>query len=124
MRCPSCEFENPAGMKFCGQCATALTGPCPTCGFANTPGFAFCGQCATPLTAAPSMVAPSPQTYTPAHLPEKILTSCSALEGERTQVTVLFVDVSAFTTRSKHLDTLGEPDTVGQSWAMLADRER
>jgi uncharacterized membrane protein YvbJ len=124
MRCPSCGFENPAGMKFCGQCATPLTGPCPQCGFANPPGFAFCGQCATPLTTAPSMVAPSPQTNTPAHLAEKILTSKNALEGERTQVTMLFVDVSAFTTRAKHLGTLGEPDTVGQSWAMLADRER
>jgi hypothetical protein len=93
MRCPSCEFENPAGMKFCGQCATPLTSPCPQCGFANPPGFAFCGQCATPLTAAPSMVASSPQTYTPAHLAEKILTSKAALEGERKQVTVLFADL-------------------------------
>jgi hypothetical protein len=124
MRCPSCGFENPAGMKFCGQCATPLTGPCPTRGFANPPGFAFCGQCATPLATAPSMVAPSPQTYRPAYLAEKILTSCSALEGEHTQVTVLFVEVSAFTTRSEHLGTLGEPDTVWQSWAMLADRAR
>src|SRR4029450_8406739 len=98
-------------------------GPCPTCGFANPPGFAFCGQCATPLTTAPSMVAPSPQTYRPAYLAEKILTARSALEGEHTQVTVLFVDVSAFTTRSKHLDTLGEPGTVGQSWAMLDERD-
>ena len=30
------------------------------------------------------------QTYTPAHLAEKILTSRAALEGERKQVTVLF----------------------------------
>jgi hypothetical protein len=93
MRCPSCEFENPAGMKFCGQCATALTGPCPQCGFANPPGFALCGECATPLSTAPSMVAPSPQTYTPAPLAEKILTSKAALEGERKQVTVLFADL-------------------------------
>ena len=25
MRCPSCGFDNPAGMKFCGQCAAPLT---------------------------------------------------------------------------------------------------
>ncbi len=36
---------------------------------------------------------PSPQTYTPRHLAEKILTSRGALEGERKQVTVLFADV-------------------------------
>ena len=35
----------------------------------------------------------SPQSYTPTHLAEKILTSRSALEGERKQVTVLFADI-------------------------------
>ena len=35
----------------------------------------------------------SPQAYTPKHLAEKILTSKSALEGERKQVTVLFADM-------------------------------
>ena len=34
-----------------------------------------------------------PAAYTPAHLAEKILTSRSALEGERKQVTVLFADL-------------------------------
>jgi class 3 adenylate cyclase/tetratricopeptide (TPR) repeat protein len=104
MRCPSCGFDNPAGMKFCGQCATPLTAPCPTCGFANPPGFAFCGQCATPLTAVPPMAAPSPQTYTPAYLAEKILTSRSALEGERKQVTVLFADIKDSTELIRDLD--------------------
>src|SRR5919198_487319 len=33
-----------------------------------------------------------PLTYTPSYLAEKILTSRSALEGERKQVTVLFAD--------------------------------
>jgi hypothetical protein len=35
----------------------------------------------------------SPDVYTPKHLAEKILTSKSALEGERKQVTVLFADL-------------------------------
>ena len=35
----------------------------------------------------------APLFYTPAHLAEKILTSRSALEGERKQVTVLFADL-------------------------------
>ena len=34
-----------------------------------------------------------PLTYTPPYLAEKILTSRSALEGERKQVTVLFADL-------------------------------
>ena len=35
---------------------------------------------------------PSPLAYTPPYLTEKILTSRSALEGERKHVTVLFAD--------------------------------
>src|SRR6266446_6188481 len=35
----------------------------------------------------------APLTYTPPYLAEKILTSKSALEGERKQVTVLFADI-------------------------------
>ena len=37
--------------------------------------------------------APAPLAYTPPYLAEKILTSRSALEGERKQVTVLFADL-------------------------------
>ena len=36
---------------------------------------------------------PTPESYTPKHLAEKILTSKAALEGERKQVTVLFADL-------------------------------
>jgi len=125
MRCPSCGFENPEGMKFCRQCASTLGRRCPQCGFANLPGFAFCGQCATPLIEPPPAPRPqAPLSYTPSHLAENILTAKQVLEGERKQVTVLFVDVSAFTTLAKRLDTLGEPDTVRQAWAALPDRER
>ena len=35
----------------------------------------------------------SPETYTPKHLAEKILTSKAAIEGERKQVTALFADL-------------------------------
>ena len=53
MTCPRCQAENPAGTKFCGQCAGPL------------------GKSAQPRFA-------SPETYTPKHLAEKILTSRSA----------------------------------------------
>src|SRR5262249_51582711 len=39
----------------------------------------------------------APHAYTPPHLAEKILTSRSALAGERKQVTVLFADIKGST---------------------------
>jgi len=93
MQCPRCQHENPAGMKFCGQCAAPLASACPSCGAANPPSNKFCGQCAAPLTKATEPRFESPESYTPKHLAEKILTSRSALEGERKQVTVLFADL-------------------------------
>jgi class 3 adenylate cyclase len=45
-----------------------------------------------------------PQTYTPKHLADKILTTRSSIEGERKLVTVLFADVTNFTSISEKLD--------------------
>jgi class 3 adenylate cyclase/tetratricopeptide (TPR) repeat protein len=47
---------------------------------------------------------PVPLAYTPPHLTEKILTSRSALEGERKQVTVLFADLKGSTELIRDLD--------------------
>jgi class 3 adenylate cyclase/predicted ATPase len=53
MRCPSCGFDNPEGMKFCGECAAPLQNRCPQCGFINPPQFKFCGECGAPLAERP-----------------------------------------------------------------------
>ena len=45
-----------------------------------------------------------PLHYTPQHLTEKILTSRSALEGERKQVTVMFADIKDSTELIRDLD--------------------
>jgi Adenylate and Guanylate cyclase catalytic domain/Double zinc ribbon len=109
MRCPRCEADNPEGMKFCIECAAPLTRCCPQCGFANPPQAKFCGQCATSLTGQssgshPSSAAQPPLIYTPGHLAEKILTSKTALEGERKQVTVLFADLKGSMELLAHRD--------------------
>jgi class 3 adenylate cyclase/tetratricopeptide (TPR) repeat protein len=61
-----------------------------------------------PAPAAPAAPAePPPQAplaYTPPYLAEKILTSRSALEGERKQVTVLFADLRGSTELIRDLD--------------------
>src|SRR5688572_10953998 len=104
MKCPRCGHESPQGERFCGQCAAPLASVCPSCGAANPDANKFCGQCASPLEKPHVPRFATPQAYTPKHLAEKILTSKTALEGERKQVTVLFVDVAGFTSMSERLD--------------------
>ena len=111
-------------MKFCGECGARLQALCPACKAVNPPTNKFCGECGQPLApgapapaAAPELpTAPavasapaparyaSPESYTPKHLAEKILTSKGAMEGERKLVTVMFADVSGFTAMSDKLD--------------------
>src|SRR5262245_37919494 len=94
MKGPRCEAENPFGTRFCGECATALASVvCLSCGASNPTQDKFCGQCAAPLDTPARPRFASPDSYTPKHLAERILTSKAALEGERKQVTVLFADL-------------------------------
>jgi len=93
MQCPRCQHDNPQGARFCEECATPLTRTCSNCGTAFSAGAKFCHACAHPVTAGAGTESQSPDSYTPKHLAEKILTSKAALEGERKQVTVLFADL-------------------------------
>ncbi len=95
MKCPRCQFENRKEIRFCEECGAKLEQACPSCGAAVPPDRKFCGACGQALSDAPHPAPKfgSPQSYTPKHLVEKILTSKSALEGERKQVTVLFADL-------------------------------
>src|SRR5438034_6826877 len=117
MRCASCGFENPEGMKFCGECATPLKRRCPQCGVENPPGFKFCGECATPLTERPAIaesspvaVSSTPAHYTPKHLAERIRAEQAAMEargataGERKTITALFADLKGSTALIDGLD--------------------
>jgi len=95
MKCPRCQEENPPQAKFCLGCAAPLAQTCTNCAAQLPVGAKFCSECAHPVSARPTSQSrfPSPESYTPKHLAEKILTSKSALEGERKQVTVLFADM-------------------------------
>jgi class 3 adenylate cyclase/tetratricopeptide (TPR) repeat protein len=76
------------------KCGIGLTLVCAKCNTKLPTGAAFCFACGQPVAAAPGgQRVISPDAYTPRHLAEKILTSKSALEGERKQVTVLFADL-------------------------------
>src|SRR6516162_437571 len=95
MQCPRCQHENPPDSKFCLRCGASLDLACTSCGTGLPAGSRFCNKCGTPVKGEPTSQArfTSPETYTPKHLAEKILTSRSALEGERKQITVLFADL-------------------------------
>ncbi|MGH7304275.1 MAG: adenylate/guanylate cyclase domain-containing protein, partial [Candidatus Rokuibacteriota bacterium] len=116
MDCPQCRHANPTETKFCGECGTRLQLICHACQAANPAANKFCSECGQRLggparapvevtaPAAPPARFASPEAYTPRHLAEKILTSKSAVEGERKIVTVMFSDVSSFTAMSEKLD--------------------
>src|SRR5919202_5204769 len=111
MRCPGCQHENPGDAKFCLECGARLVRQCAHCRTELPASAKFCSECGQP--AAPPAAAtllgptdrlPSPQSYTPQHLAERILTSRGALEGERKQVTVLFADLRGSTELIQGLD--------------------
>jgi class 3 adenylate cyclase len=83
---------------------------CQHCGYTNRADARFCGGCGMALAAAEPNAAASaapdpgaPRSYTPPHLAQKILTSRSAIEGERKQVTVLFCDLAGSTELARRL---------------------
>ncbi|WDP93201.1 MAG: AAA family ATPase [Desulfobacter sp.] len=100
-------------MLFCGKCGAKLVLLCIKCGFENPEEFAFCGKCGNSLqkTSDTSEIDyKKPESYTPKHLANKILTNRGPIEGERKLVTVLFADVANYTTISERLD----PEEVHQ----------
>jgi class 3 adenylate cyclase/tetratricopeptide (TPR) repeat protein len=111
--CSQCGYVCADEARFCSRCGAPTPQRCPACGAAYGDGAKFCANCgiglpsrgatadepqslretARPSAAGDTAAQASPQSYTPAYLMERILTSRSALEGERKLVTVLFVDV-------------------------------
>ncbi len=126
--CPACQRDNPPEARFCLECGAALAHSCVHCGQALPGGAKFCMSCGTsvgrekvpdsdPISPgenrgqsqgeghspfSPSLR--SVRSYTPRHLAEKILTSRSAVEGERKHVTVRFADVANYTSLAERAD--------------------
>jgi class 3 adenylate cyclase/tetratricopeptide (TPR) repeat protein len=95
MTCFWCQEENPPGSNFCLGCGARLSLTCSSCRTELPAGSRFCNKCGAPVTGEPA-AAPrksSPESYTPKHLAERILSSKASLEGERKRVTVLFADL-------------------------------
>src|SRR5215470_11488847 len=112
MRCPSCHHDNRSDRRFCTHCGTTLAMRCPSCDAAIEVGEKFCGGCGVALTIDGRATTPSP-----AHVPllaEKIRRAKATVEGERKQVSVLFVDVKGSMELAEHLDP--------EAWSQIMQR--
>jgi hypothetical protein len=113
MKCPTCQTDNKEGVNFCIECGYKFELKCPQCDHPLPPMAKFCEECGyqlSKLKQAPPIDYSKPKSYTPKFLADKILTTRSAIEGERKLVTVLFADVANFTKMSEKLD----PEEVHQ----------
>ena len=123
-KCPKCQAENPKHAKFCCQCAYILEVACSRCGRSNPADSKFCSECGYDLTGMPiasGVDYARLQSYTPTVLADKIVASRQSMEGERKQVTVLFADVTNFTSISEKLDPEDVHDLVSEVMVFLAE---
>jgi class 3 adenylate cyclase len=112
MRCASCSFENPQGLKFCEECGTRLPRVCPGCGRQVRPTAKFCGECGTALGAegkpAPAKGRRQKGAKTPGRATRPAARPTTAPppapEAERRQLTVMFCDLVGSTPLAEKLD--------------------
>src|SRR4051794_40641218 len=118
MNCGSCGFEVQSGFAFCPRCGTKQRQLCTGCGYPCAPDFAFCPRCGTPIEGlakadrvqSPPIVLPSGNRPRAATAPAAIEAAGTLhpgrpeTEADRRTVTVLFADLSGFTTLSEQLD--------------------
>jgi len=88
---------------------------CSSCGARRPADVAVCPSCGAPgLGPRPASVVPAPSRYVGADLARTILACGRALEGERKQLTILFLDVKGSMALAEALDP--------ESWHELMDR--
>ena len=106
MQCPKCQFENPTGINFCGECGAKLERLCPGCNSPNPLNFKFCGKCGHNLIPAKeiSEEKSEAENLEPRAPTKKPSSDVAPLEGERKHVTVLFSDLTGYTVMSEKLD--------------------
>ena len=91
-------------------------------------GLVWAGRSAANQDPAPPAASPAPapwtldpNTYTPPHLAEKILTSRATLQGERKQVTVLFCDLANSTGMAEQLGAEAMHDVLNRFFKLALD---
>jgi len=116
MKCPQCDHDNNKAAKFCAQCGRKLGVTCPECQSIQSTEARFCTECGHCLSdPTPAPAGARRQPHRSAHpSPEPI----TIFESERKQITVLFSDLSGYTTISERLD----PEEVKEVMHQIFDR--
>ncbi len=106
MQCLKCQFENPAGINFCGECGAKLERLCPGCNSPNPLNFKFCGECGHNLIPVKEISEQKSEAKNlkPCPSAKKSFSDVALLDGERKHVTVLFSDLTGYTAMSEKLD--------------------
>ena len=88
MECMLCRHQNGSGARFCESCGTPLLGRCPRCGVDTATEARFCAACGQELFQEG----------------EASTTTLVGTEGERRHATVMFCDLTGYTTMGERLD--------------------
>src|SRR5436190_16811865 len=98
--CGACGAENPLGASFCMSCGSPLARSCPSCGTEAPAQARFCPACGSALDQAATPAAGTASTPQEAAAPPDAV----APSEERRTVTVLFADLSGYTSVAERLD--------------------
>ena len=121
IECSSCNSENEAGRKFCGNCGARLGMVCGTCGTSNPPGVRFCGECGTGLTEADAPVSAPAATPVSTAGADADAPESRARFAERRLVSVLFADLVGFTPLSEARDAEEIRDLLSRYFARASE---
>lgn len=122
MTCSGCGSEVQSGFAFCPKCGTKQPSACAGCGFPCAPDFVYCPKCGAlvgeatqggeqALQRTSSMAVPigsssSPPLVPTAEAQHAFRPQADRIDSEanRRTITVLFADLSGFTSMSERLD--------------------
>jgi class 3 adenylate cyclase/tetratricopeptide (TPR) repeat protein/ribosomal protein L40E len=130
MKCQKCGTTNPKEAVFCMKCGTKLEPPrCEKCGTINPEEAVFCMKCGNKLTTEPITIEQPIKrpdlnilkSSIPEKLADKILSQKDRIEGERKLVTVMFADVSGFTSLSERLDPEDVNSLMNDCFKIMVD---
>ena len=103
MECPKCRSNNREGVQFCEECGAKFEIECPFCKAKIPIAKKFCGECGNQLSKIKAVEKQSPY-----------------IDSERKNVTVLFSDMSGYTSLTERLDPEEVKDLMSRIFGEIA----